>query len=106
LTSFDDNLAQAIDLSHRIIDLGKTGQWDQVPDLDERRLQLLKTLFADEASASRRAEFKTQIETLLRLNDEAVAICAQARRDSMASSKAAKRGQHAINAYHKQTGGR
>jgi len=106
LNSFDDNLAQAIDLSHRIIALGREGQWDQVPDLDEQRLRLLKTLFAEQTPASRRDEFRTQIETLLRLNDEAVAICAQARRDSMASSRAAKRGQQAISAYHKQTGSR
>ncbi len=102
----DDNLTRAIDLSHQIIDLGRAGQWDQVRDLDEQRLRLLKTLFADTAMASRRDEFKTQIETLLELNEQAVAICAQARSDSMVSSRDAKRGMHAINAYHKQSGSR
>jgi len=106
LTQFDDNLALAFDLSHRIIALGREGSWDQVPDLDEQRLRLLKTLFADDSATSRGEAFKTRIEALLRLNEEAVAICARARSDSMASSRAAKRGAQAINAYHKQSGGR
>jgi hypothetical protein len=106
LTSFDDNLALALELSHRIIALGKEGKWDQVPDLDEQRLRLLKALFTDDTMASRGEAFKAQIETLLRLNEEAVAICARARSDSMASSRAAKHGMHAINAYHKQSNSR
>ncbi len=106
MAEFDNNLTLALDLSHRIIELGKEGKWDQVRDLDEQRLRLLKRLFADTAMASRRDEFKIQIETLLELNEQAVAICAQARSDSMVSSRTAKRGMRAINAYHKQSGSR
>jgi hypothetical protein len=105
LDQFNENLAQAIDLSQQIIELGKQGEWKQVQALDSKRLSLLQSLFSDTAFEAQRGKFREQIEKLLRLNEEAVAICTQARSVSMANSRAAKRGTQAIIAYRKQSGG-
>jgi hypothetical protein len=105
LDQFNENLAQTIDLSQQIIELGKQGEWEQVQALDGKRLSLLRTLFSDKTSDAQRGKFQEQIERLLRLNEEAVAICTQARSASMANSRAAKRGAQAISAYRKQSGG-
>lgn len=102
---FDQNIDRSIDLSQQIVALGKQGEWDKVQALDSERLCLLQAVFSDKAFAAQREKYRERIETLLRLNEAAVAVCAQARSDNMASSRAVKRGSHAISAYRKQSGG-
>ena len=104
LDTIDNNISRTLELSHRIIELGEQGEWDKVQALDDERLKLLQSVFTDQAFEPRRGEFRDRLETLLSLNEEAVALCAKARRDSMANSRAAKRGAQAITAYRKQTG--
>lgn len=103
---FEENIARTIDLSHQIIELGKQEEWAQVQALDNERLKILQALFSDKLFKGRRGKYRDQLEMLLRLNEEAVAICSRARSASMANSQAVKRGMHAISAYRKQSGSR
>ncbi|MEJ2455756.1 MAG: hypothetical protein P8103_16585 [Candidatus Thiodiazotropha sp.] len=98
-----ENLSRAIELSRRIIDLGRDEAWDEIDRLDRERLQLLQAVFENRAELAAAGEpCRSQLESILELNEEALDICRQARQTNMDNSRAVKRGLDAITAYHKQ----
>jgi hypothetical protein len=98
-----ENLSRAIELSRRIIDLGRGEAWDEIDRLDRERLQLLQAVFENRAELEAAGEpCRSQLQSILELNQEALNICLTARNASMDNSRAVKRGLDAITAYHKQ----
>ncbi|MET0029756.1 MAG: flagellar protein FliT [Candidatus Thiodiazotropha sp.] len=100
MSRIQENLEQALDLSQRILNLARNAEWGEMERLDRQRLPLLQTLFNDPQSPS---GFEDQIQTILALNEEALAVCSQARGGMEKKGRNLKLGRVALQAYRKQS---
>ncbi|PUB73550.1 MAG: hypothetical protein DBP03_13385 [gamma proteobacterium symbiont of Ctena orbiculata] len=96
------DLKQALELSQDIFRLAGEKQWSELQQLDQRRMQLLESIFNDPALIRDRV-FEERIEQILALNERTVAICEEARDAVMEDGKRVRLGKEAIQAYRKQS---
>ncbi|WP_316368203.1 flagellar protein FliT [Candidatus Thiodiazotropha sp. CDECU1] len=101
MPTLEQNLKLAFELSQEILRLAGEEQWSELEQLDHKRMQTLKVIFADpEASSSE--GFEERVQQIVALNDRTLAICEAARVDVMKDGKKLKLGRDAIQAYRKQ----
>jgi hypothetical protein len=103
VTQLERNLNLALELSQEIVRLAGEKLWADMDRLDQRRMRILKTIFADPDMKARHGEFEARIEQIMALNDRAVAICTEAREEVVRDGKRLKLGKEAIQAYRKQS---
>ncbi len=101
MPTLDQNLKRAFELSQEILRLAGEEQWSELEQLDQKRMQTLKAIFAD-PEASRSEGFEERVQQIVALNDCTVAICEEAREGVMKDGKKLKLGRDAIQAYRKQ----
>ncbi|MBT2970117.1 MAG: hypothetical protein B6D72_05920 [gamma proteobacterium symbiont of Ctena orbiculata] len=102
MPQLEQNLEHVLELSHEIFRLAGERQWSELQQLDQRRMQLLESVFNDPALTRDRA-FEERIEQILALNDRTVAICEEARAAVVEDGKKVRLGKEAIQAYRKQS---
>ncbi|MES9992964.1 MAG: flagellar protein FliT [Candidatus Thiodiazotropha sp.] len=102
MPQLEQNLKHALELSHEIFRLAEEKQWPELQQLDQRRMQLLESIFKDPALIRDRV-LQGQIEQILALNERTVAICEEAKESVMQDGKRLKLGREAIQAYRKQS---
>ncbi len=103
MSQLQDNLDQAMDLSQRILSLARNAEWGEMERLDRQRLPLLQTLFNDPDLTAQLEGHEQQIETILSLNEQALAVCSEARGGMLKMSRNLKQGRVALKAYRKQS---
>ncbi|MES9968756.1 MAG: flagellar protein FliT [Candidatus Thiodiazotropha sp.] len=102
MPTLEQNLKLAFELSQEIFRLAEEEQWSELEELDRKRMQSLKAIFAD-PEASKSAGFEERMQQIVSLNDRTVALCEAAREDVMRDGKKLKLGRDAVQAYRKQS---
>ncbi|MCU7932184.1 MAG: flagellar protein FliT [Candidatus Thiodiazotropha sp. (ex Codakia rugifera)] len=98
-----ENLELALELSQEIVRLAQEKAWPEMEQLDQQRLQLLKAFFSAGDFNSHDRMVEESIQSILDLNDRALAICAEARDFVMEDGRKVRLGREAIAAYQKQS---
>ncbi len=103
MTQLERNLNLALELSQEIVRLAGEKLWPEMDRLDQQRMRVLETIFADPDIKAGHREFEARLEQIVALNNRAVAICTEARDEVMQDGKRLKLGKEAIQAYRKQS---
>ncbi|MCU7876046.1 MAG: hypothetical protein KZQ84_04450 [Candidatus Thiodiazotropha sp. (ex Lucinoma borealis)] len=98
-----DNLKLALELSQEIVRLAEQKVWSEMEQLDQQRLQLLEAFFSAGNINSQDQMVEESVQSILDLNERALAICAEARDYVMEDSRNVRLGREAIAAYQKQS---
>ncbi len=103
MSQVQENLDRALDLSRRIVNLARESEWGEMEQLDLERLPILKSLFNDPESQPVLADYRDRLEEILSLNDQALALCGEARGAMLTKGRRLKQGRTAVAAYLKQS---
>ncbi|MES9975078.1 hypothetical protein [Candidatus Thiodiazotropha sp. LNASS1] len=103
MTQLVQNLNLALELSQEIVRLAGEKRWSDMDELDRQRMQILESIFADPEMRTGHGDFEDQLEQIVALNNQAMAICTEAREGVIQDGKRLKLGKEAVNAYLKQS---
>ena len=94
-----ERLAAVVLLTERMLTLAKAGDWDQVSDSERCRRALLNDCFENEVQPRNSQLFSEAIAAMLHMNEELMAILAEARREASTSLCNERRGHQAVSHY-------
>lgn len=94
-----ERLAAVVLLTERMLNLGKAGDWDQVSDSERCRQALLKDCFESEVQPHNSQLFSEAIAAMLHMNEELMALLADARREASVSFSEERKGIKAVAHY-------
>ncbi|MEW8657924.1 MAG: hypothetical protein AB2603_06290 [Candidatus Thiodiazotropha endolucinida] len=103
MTQLVQNLNLALELSQEIVRLAGEKRWSDMDELDRQRMRILESIFADPEMRTRHRDFEDQLEQIVALNNQAMAICTEAREGVIQDGKRLKLGKEAVHAYLKQS---
>lgn len=91
-----------LELSHRMLELAETRDWDSLPPLMNARDKLLKLYFTASASAQHTQEMKAQIE-MIQNNDRLIVELTKHNRELLADELIKlQKAKQTVNAYQLQ----
>ncbi len=94
--------ATILDLSHRMLELAETRDWDSLPPLMNARDKLIKLYFTASASLERTQEMKEQIE-MIQNNDRLIVELTKHNRELLADELIKlQKAKQTVNAYKQQ----
>ena len=99
MTHPQEQLGSAIKISNRILELADEQEWAQIEQLDGERMALLKAVLSDPDLDRGDPEIRSQLQRVLQLNDQAVEICAHARKGLVSDGRKIQQGKEAVSAY-------
>lgn len=97
--------AEIIDLSQRILDHARQANWEDLPDLIERRHSMMTSLLSDPSGFSSFASFEgagdvaDEIHKIQQLNEEIMLLAEDARHDITSNIQSLQRGRKAHHLY-------
>ena len=94
-----ERLAAVVLLTERMLTLAKAGDWDQVSDSERCRQTLLNDCFESEVQPHNSQLFSEAIAAMLHMNEELMALLAQARTEASVSFSREKKGHEAVAHY-------
>ena len=94
-----ERLAAVLLLTERMLNLAKLGNWDQVADSERCRQGLLEDCFDSEVQPHNSELFSEAIAAMLHMNEELMALLAQARTEASVSFSRDKKGHEAVAHY-------
>ena len=94
-----ERLAAVVLLTERMLTLAKLGDWDQVSDSERCRQTLLNDCFESEVQPHNSQLFSEAIAAMLHMNEELMALLANARREASVSFSEERKGIKAVAHY-------
>ena len=94
-----ERLASIVLLTERMLTLAKAGDWDQVSDSERCRQTLLNDCFESEVQPHNSQLFSEAIAAMLHMNEELMALLANARREASLSFSEERKGIKAVAHY-------
>ena len=94
-----ERLAAVVLLTERMLILAKAGDWDQVSDSERCRQTLLNDCFESEVQPHNSQLFSEAIAAMLHMNEELMALLANARREASVSFSEERKGIKAVAHY-------
>jgi hypothetical protein len=88
----------AVDMSHRMVRLGRDGDWDAVIELEPRRREHLQEAFATRETVD--AQLAHKVRRILELDRELLDLSHAARGALAGELSQTSRGRRVANAYH------
>ncbi|MEW8263545.1 MAG: hypothetical protein AB2736_14375 [Candidatus Thiodiazotropha taylori] len=103
MSQLQQNLTQALELSQRIYDLAKHSAWSDMDQADQQRRDLLESIFNDSEYKLKPDVYRLQVEQIIDLNEQALALCSDARVQLSQQGRRVKVGRQALSAYKKNS---
>jgi len=94
-----ERLAAVVLLTKRMLDLARENEWEQVSESERCRQCLLQDCFEAEVQPHNSQLFSEAIAAMLHMNEELMAILAEARREASTSLCNERRGHQAVSYY-------
>ncbi|MCG7900795.1 MAG: hypothetical protein JAY99_20020 [Candidatus Thiodiazotropha lotti] len=103
MSQLQQNLNQALELSQRIFDLAQDAAWTEMEQVDRQRLTLLESIFSNAEFQQKSDDYEPQLSKIVDLNEQALALCADARGKLNRQSRSLNVGRKALTAYKKNS---
>ncbi|MEJ2621785.1 MAG: hypothetical protein P8163_16475 [Candidatus Thiodiazotropha sp.] len=103
MSQLQQNLSQALDLSQRIYDLARDAAWSEMEQADRQRKALLEKIFNDTEFKLKSGAYQPQVEKIVALNQQALALCSDAKVKLNQRGRSLKVGRDALSAYKKNS---
>ncbi|MCG8486734.1 MAG: hypothetical protein MI756_04625 [Chromatiales bacterium] len=103
MSQLQQNLSQAVELSQRIFDLAQDSAWTEMEQADRQRITLLESIFSDAEFQQKSDDYEPQLRQIVDLNEQALALCADARGKLNQQGRSLKVGRQALSAYKKNS---
>lgn len=94
-------IQKAIELTHQVIALAESGEWESFSELEKDRESLIQKIDTSLVNASESEYYRSQLQTLIELNKTLEQLCHQYRQEAMTELKSMKKGASAVQAYKK-----
>ncbi|ODB85367.1 hypothetical protein A3195_17375 [Candidatus Thiodiazotropha endoloripes] len=99
MSQLQKNLTQALELSQRIFDLAQDSAWSDMEQADRQRRPFLESIFNDREFKLKPGDYESQMRQIVALNEQALALCAEARGELSKQGRNLKLGRQALSAY-------
>ena len=94
-----ERLAAVVLMTKRMLNLANAGDWDQVSDSERCRQGLLEDCFEAQVQPHNSELFSEAIAAMLHMNEELMALLAQARNEASVSLSNERKGHQAVAHY-------